>query len=277
MAKLTRTWWGQRFIEALEKFTEPGRLGRGRSYANSRRIHSHSIKDGKVTAKIEGNINPYFGVYKTPMYTTTVQLTPMSQAQWDKIIPHLAGKASMISQLLMNEMPAGIEEALGDLGLHLLPANAKDFKTQCSCPDYSNPCKHIAGLCYFLAAHLDRDPMLLFELRGLSHQNLQQALLKTPLGRILAQALTQQELPLQPVTSYYTRPRSLNVEKKVSYRDFWAGEKRLTPTLEPLPPPGLPAILIKKAGDSPPFWHQQQSFIGVMTEFYERVKKHAKI
>ena len=36
MAQFSRTWWGQRFIAALEEFTDPARLGRGRSYAQWR-------------------------------------------------------------------------------------------------------------------------------------------------------------------------------------------------------------------------------------------------
>ena len=36
MAQFSRTWWGQRFIAALEQFTDPARLGRGRSYAQWR-------------------------------------------------------------------------------------------------------------------------------------------------------------------------------------------------------------------------------------------------
>jgi len=31
MAQFSRTWWGKRFIEALEEFTDSARLGRGRS------------------------------------------------------------------------------------------------------------------------------------------------------------------------------------------------------------------------------------------------------
>jgi hypothetical protein len=34
MAQFSRTWWGQRFIEALEQFTDPARLGRGRAFAD---------------------------------------------------------------------------------------------------------------------------------------------------------------------------------------------------------------------------------------------------
>jgi uncharacterized Zn finger protein len=34
----------------------------------------------------------------------------------------------------------------------------------------------------------------------------------------------------------------------------------------------VPALLIKKQGDYPAFWHKDASFIGVMEELYERVR-----
>ena len=276
MASLTRTWWGKRFIAALESFTDPGRLGRGRSYARSDRIQKFSIRQGQVKATVEGNINPYFGVYKTPYYSTTVEMTPISENRWPEIIKHLAGHAGIVAKLLLNEMPDEIEDAFTKLGVHLLPRSGKDFKTQCSCPDYYNPCKHIAGLCYFFANKLDQDPFLLFELRGLPRNKLREELAKTPLGKALAQSLEAKELPLQPVESYYTRPQRIAVES-CSYDHFWSGEHRLSTTLEPLPPlPALPAVLVRKGGDYPPFWQQDQSFIEVMSEFYERVRKQLK-
>ena len=43
----------------------------------------------------------------------------------------------------------------------------KDFALyECSCPDVANPYKYIAGVYFRLAGQLDRDPFLLFELRG---------------------------------------------------------------------------------------------------------------
>lgn len=38
--KTVRTWWGRKFIESLEDFTDPARLARGRGYAGSARIRS---------------------------------------------------------------------------------------------------------------------------------------------------------------------------------------------------------------------------------------------
>ncbi|WP_339390984.1 hypothetical protein [Crocosphaera watsonii] len=78
MAQFSQTWWGKRFIEALETFTESNRLARGRSYARNGKIKSYKIKDGKITAKVRGSVNPYFGVYKEPLYNTQIEIKTIS-------------------------------------------------------------------------------------------------------------------------------------------------------------------------------------------------------
>ena len=70
MARPGKTWWGQRFIEALEGFTDRARLQRGRGYSGESRILAFAIADGVVSATVRGNVNPYFGVYKEPRYQT---------------------------------------------------------------------------------------------------------------------------------------------------------------------------------------------------------------
>ena len=54
MAQFGRTWWGQRFLAALEQFTDPARLGRGRSYASGGRILDYTVGQGTVTARVRG-------------------------------------------------------------------------------------------------------------------------------------------------------------------------------------------------------------------------------
>jgi uncharacterized Zn finger protein len=273
MARFSRTWWGQRFIAALEQFTDPARLGRGRSYASGGRILEYTLANGTVTAKVRGSINPYFGVYKEPIYRTSITIKPISSTEWTKAMRTIASRADLITKLLMNEMPDTIEEAFSVLGLHLLPHSERDFVTDCSCPDWANPCKHIAGVYYLLASALDRDPFLMFELRGLSRDALHAELVRSPLGQILSSALKSEEVPaIEPVTSYYTRPTREPDAVIDSHKEFWTGAKRL-----PAPPSApsqasVPALLIKKQGDYPPFWHKDVSFISVMEELYERVR-----
>ncbi len=274
MAQFSRTWWGQRFIEALEKFTDPARLGRGRSYASNGRILEYKLDNGTVTARVRGSINPYFGVYKEPIYKTTIKIRAISSSDWKKAIRHIASRADLVTKLLMNEMPDTIEDAFSGLGLHLLPHSESDFETNCSCPDWANPCKHIAGVYYLLASALDRDPFLMFELRGLSRDELHAELVRSPLGQILSSALkSEEEIPeVEPVESYYTRPTRKPDALVASHKEFWTGAKRLPAPLATASQTSVPALLIKKQGDYPPFWHKDASFIGVMENLYERVR-----
>ena len=219
MAAFGRTWWGQRFIAALEQFTDPARLGRGRSYASSGRILDYTLANGRVTARVRGSINPYFGVYKEPIYRTSIALAPISRAEWTKVVGLIASRAGFVTRLLMNEMPDDIETAFAGAKLHLLPQSQDEFITRCSCPDFANPCKHIAGLTYCLASDLDQDPFLLFELRGLSRQQLRTELERSPLGRILAAELEPRPAPITPVATYYTSPSREAAPATLSYKE----------------------------------------------------------
>jgi len=273
MMQFSRTWWGQRFIQALEQITDPGRLSRGRSYANGQKVIHFEINGSSITAVVRGSVNPYFGVYTEPLYTTEIEMQPLSKDKWSAAIVYIASKASFVSKLLMNEMPDNIEAAFSQLNLHLLPRSRSDFKTACSCPDWGNPCKHIAGVYYLVAAELDRDPFLLFELRGLNRQTLREELAKSPLGMALVAELDAQgsQAPQQSI-SYYTRAETVSPGPDIPLKDFWLGPKRLPEPIHPPRQAPVSAILVKKQGNFPPFWNKGGSFIGVMEEFYERVK-----
>ena len=276
MAQFSRTWWGKNFIGAIEKIVDSGRLSRGRSYARGKKVKSFTIKDGKVEAKVRGSVNPYFGVYKEPLYTTNIEFEQISRSKWNAVIAVIASKASLISRLLLNEIPDNIEDSFNLLDVNLLPRSGKDFKTSCSCPDYSNPCKHIAGVHYLIAAELDKDPFLLFELRGISREDLKAELAKSPLGQALSAEMNAQEQDLVPVASYYTKAEAMTVPKSTSLKSFWQGEKRLPQTIETPPEMSVAAIAVKKQGDFPPFWDRDNSFIEAMEGLYQRVKTKNK-
>lgn len=275
--KTIRTWWGQKFIAALQGFTDAGRLARGRSYANTNRIKEWSIDGIKVSAEIRGNVNPYYGVYEEPIYRTRFELKPIAAADWAKLIRELGGQAAFVSRLLLNEMPDTIEEPFKKLGLYLLPSNPKDLQAQCSCPDWGDACKHIAGLYYFLAGKLDQDPFLLFELRGLPKAELLAGLRRTPLGAALADALTEREAAPEIAASYFSAPKPQALPENISADDFWRAPKRLPETINPAVPPAVPALLIKKGGDYPGFWTRENSFIETMEELYQAIRKREKL
>lgn len=277
MSQFSRSWWGQKFIEAIEKLTDSGRLSRGRSYARGNKVKGFDIEGNLVTAQVRGSVNPYFGVYKEPLYHTTIEFQPLSKAKWSAAVALIASKASLISRLLLNEIPDNIEDTFRQLDLNLLPGSRKDFKTSCSCPDYSNPCKHIAGVYYLVAAELDQDPFLLFELRGLSRQELLKELAKSPLGQALSAELQLEQQPPKPVESYYASLQIVEVSSKTALREFWHGAKRLPQTMEALPDSPVSGIPVKKQGDFPTFWQRDNSFIQAMEILYEQVKAKGQL
>lgn len=276
MSQYSRTWWGQKFLATIEQLTDEGRLSRGRSYAKGKKVKSFDIKDGVVTAQVRGSINPYFGVHKEPLYITTLEFQPISTANWSDAIALMASKASMITRLLLNEMPDNIEETFAQLDLNLLPRHHQDLETGCSCPDWSNPCKHIAGVYYLLASELDQDPFLLFELRGLSRENLLKELAKSPLGQALSAELQQQARSLQPVESYYPPLQTVKTSNCKTLQEFWHGSKRFTQVDTPAQVP-ISGIPIKKQGDFPAFWNRDNSFIEAMETLYDLVKTKGQL
>lgn len=272
MGEFSRTWWGQKFITAIESFTDAARLGRGRSYARGGKILEFAVNKGEIKATIRGSVNPYFGVYTEPRYHTVVKIKPIAKKDWSKIIQSMAKNASFVSKLLLNEVPENIERSFREVNKNLLPYSEGDFQTSCSCPDWSNPCKHIAGLCYRFASELDEDPFLIFELRGLTQEQLHQELAKTPLGRALITGLKTEESATTPITSYYTRPQKNQFNSATSLREFWQGKTITPPPVSETRETNISGILVKKAGDFPEFWHRDTSFITTMEELYQRVK-----
>jgi len=124
---------------------------------------------------------------------------------------------------------------------------------------------------YLVASQLDDDPLLLFELRGLSRDKLQRELAKSPLGKVLSSAINDDtEAAIVVASSYYTKPQTVSLPKSLDLRTFWNGTQ--PPNMTTASSATIPAILIKKAGDFPPFWKSDTSFVEVMEDFYGRVR-----
>lgn len=158
------SWWAKRWIGVLEGFDIGKRLARGRSYARKGQVRSIAIETGMVKAKVQGSRPTPYGV--------EIRVATLSAAEWGKVIAELGRQAIFTAKLLAGEMPQEIEEVFREVGLTLFPGRSKDLATECSCPDWSNPCKHIAAVYYLLGEEFDRDPFLLFQLRGLSREAL---------------------------------------------------------------------------------------------------------
>ena len=156
--EFSQSWWGKRWLEALTALMDPGRLSRGRSYARRGQVLEINLAPGSIAARVQGS-------RPTP-YVVTIELRPLRDRDWEEVLDALAGQAIFAAELLIGEMPADIGQVFEEIGIPLFPRREDDLETDCSCPDWANPCKHIAAVYHLLAERFDEDPFLLFELRG---------------------------------------------------------------------------------------------------------------
>ena len=272
----SKTWWGREFLKALEAMMDPGRLARGRSYSHGSRLVRFNMTLSRVTAKIRGNISPYFGVYKTPYYDVEIKFRRVPRMQWNSIVTQLGSNADWVTHLLLGEVPPTIEGAFARTKVGLLPRERGDIKPSCSCPDWANPCKHVAGAYYRVASMMDRDPLVLFELRGMKRKTLFDSLAQSKFGAALggnpdsdtpdlSDALRTPSIPVVNSGGSST-PAS-------DSRAFWRGRPLPAESAADRQVPPISALLLRREGHYPEFWPRQNSFIDAMADIYERVSK----
>src|SRR5215471_4068991 len=155
-----QTWWGGKWIAALERLVNPGRLQRGRSYARKGQVLNIDFTGNRVESMVQGS-------RKDP-YKVTIQIKSIDDKEWQSVVSVMSSQAIFAAKLLAGEMPQDIEEAFNSAQVALFPARTADLRTECSCPDYANPCKHISAVYYLLGEQFDADPFLLFQFRGRS-------------------------------------------------------------------------------------------------------------
>jgi uncharacterized Zn finger protein len=157
-------WWSQRFIAALERLQEGGRLERGRAYARAGQVMELHVDPGLVTARVQGS--------RPRPYRVEIGLAPLDDTDWARAEAAIAGRAVFLARLLSGEMPDEIEEAFTACTLSLFPGQRGDLKPDCSCPDWAPACKHVAAVYYLLAERFDDDPFLLLAWRGRPRERL---------------------------------------------------------------------------------------------------------
>ena len=152
------SWWSRRFIEVLESLELGGRLARGRSYARAGQVLSLEVTAGSVAASVQGS--------RPKPYQVRIDIRQIWATHWERVENALAEAAIFSAKLLAGEMPEDLEDVFDDLGLSLFPRDAGELTMECSCPDWSVPCKHVAAALYLLAEAFDRDPFLVLTWRG---------------------------------------------------------------------------------------------------------------
>jgi len=184
---IAQTWWSERFIEVLESLGVGGRLQRGRTYARKGQVIDLEVSAGVVTANVQGT--------RARPYRVRIGVPAFDKTAWGRITDALAADAWYIARLLAGEMPEDIEQAFRSVGLSLFPDSADELSLDCTCPDWSVPCKHIAAVFYLLAESFDDDPFGILTWRGRDREELLGALSAVRSGTHPADRVDSESVP----------------------------------------------------------------------------------
>ena len=240
-----QTWWARRWIAVLEGFQSGSRLQRGRAYARSGQVLALVVAKGAIEARVLGS--------RPKPYDVHIGVKQLSPLEWKRVAEAVSRQAIFGAKLLAGEMPQEIETAFLEAGVSLFPERGVDLKTQCSCPDTTNPCKHIAAVYYLAGEEFDRDPFLIFEMRGMERERFL-GLLGGPAAPAAVHAVQAERLPEQALPS--------------SPAAFWKAGDAPRGLLSPPQTAAAPAALPKRLGNFP-FWRGRERFLDIMESAYE--------
>ncbi len=241
--KIATTFWGQAWCDNLVAYSDfASRLPRGATYVRNGSVVDLVIKPRSVEAIVAGS----------ETYTITIEINPLASPAWKKIKQDCSAEIDSLLDLLAGRFSDGVMQRLTRPKDGLFPA-PHEIKMTCSCPDWSDCCKHLAAVMYGIGARLDRQPELLFLLRNVDHQELiNHAVTDTNLDKELkgggAAAIADQDLGaifgIELDTTSLSASPSQTKAKRTSKKKPAA---RKTPTKKPAvkKPPAKKAVLKK--------------------------------
>ena len=282
IALAAQSWWSLRWLAIIHQFGLGVRLERAKQYAMRGQVLSIEIENGIVKSLVQGADHE--------PYRVIIAVKTIPKAIWTGILSDLALSSSFGIQVTSGSLPAEEEIArtFADNGALLFPDRQGELQTKCSCLDWSNPCKHIAAVYLLLAAEFEKNPFLIFKLRGLSTADLF-ALLKGPTSP--AQELAPPEATLKGTkagSAISSSSRSLKLSNSGTKfgapalrrlpvqdcRSFWKKSLKTAEILDSWSPPSEVASLPESLGEFP-FWQGNQEFLPSLRFVYELAPRQA--
>src|SRR5207302_5139496 len=218
------------------------------TYARTGQVVSLEVDRAGVTAVVQGS--------RPKPYDVTITFTRLTDKEWDRVVDAMAAEALYAARLLSGEMPEQIEEVFAAAGTSLFPAAEGDMRTRCTCPDWANPCKHIAAVHYLLGERFDDDPFLMFMLRGRSQEELVAALRARRSG-------PEAEVGPEPEAASEPDPST-----------FWSAPPATEEVALHFALPESDALPVKRLGPSP-FVRDQAVFTTTMERLYRQIGEYA--
>lgn len=211
------TFWGNEFLQRIYNETDDGRLGRGKTYANTGRIYNVKLKDGEIYAKVKGNYRSY--------YVSGLIFEPFAKGDRELIVKYIEQNPMILAHITNGQMPEIMLDFLYENEIDLFGG----FSMNCDCYDFHDDytCKHIAALYFMLAREIDKNPLILFSLRGLDLVSYFEIKEEVEIPYPL-------ELEFSEKKGEISQTKSIDILKLQNYKSFILSMLELNPPFSPV-------------------------------------------
>ena len=159
-----RNWWGAAWVDKMERLAESSRFAAGAQYARTGFLPAIRFDGRTVAARVQ--------VPHEQPYLVRISFDPFSREQWESLLAEVRDRNALASSVSSGDLPLEIQTAFSKAKLRFMPERYVDLHLECACPDWLKPCKHLVAVWLKFARDFDRDPFLVFELRGLKREEL---------------------------------------------------------------------------------------------------------
>jgi uncharacterized Zn finger protein len=224
------------------------------TYAMDGQVRVLKIREGVITASVQCT--------EEKPYKLQIDIPTLSSDDWVKVARRMAVEARIAARLSAGKVPSSLAGMFRDCGLEPI---ANGLKPVCGCND-KRPCKHAAAALFLSAERLLTMPMLFFELRGTTTEDLlgklRQARTLDAKGQAVAHAgIRGDDLPNIPAVDE-------------CLEEFWRCPHPIQDADSSAMPHHLPHALLRRLGSST--MQGKFPFAGLLETIYDDVARNAE-
>ncbi|MFI3243537.1 MAG: hypothetical protein R3Y56_04725 [Akkermansia sp.] len=160
--KLAKNAWGSAWMRQLAYCEQEGfSLAAGRSLLRHGCVLDVQLGRGTIDALVSGE----------ELYEIHLTLDEPEAEKVEQLRSQCGAHIDSLVALLDGQIDAAVMQQLCDPEEGLLPL-PHEWHMDCNCPDWNEPCPHAAAAIYAAGCLIDREPRLLFTLRGIEPSTL---------------------------------------------------------------------------------------------------------
>jgi SNF2 family DNA or RNA helicase/uncharacterized Zn finger protein len=159
MKKYAKNWWANQWFELLNNEEVK------KAFAEGKKFYKHSWG---FEPEIKNNIlleEAYeFRRFEPLWNNPKIKFKNFTKDERNIIKILIEKSPSYLIALTKNNLPKQLYYELLSLNIHIIPKSLDELEISCECREY---CKHTMRLYYFFGLEIDKDPLLIFKIKGL--------------------------------------------------------------------------------------------------------------